>query len=325
MAGPILLAMFLGSPITAGLYTLANLSASSEALTIPLFGYPLPWLVPPAIYLGWLAAFLFGGCVRKMRSERAHPYSKPAAVVGMAAFAAMGLGAAWAAKGTRDAAEVIVLVVLYGLVLVAMVLMPTITPDLGEYVKGVRRAERFGRRRPGLWDDASTNRAPLFAYAAIVALAATVAWEAIEGRGSGGSAYSQTIAIGVFVVAYVGLALQYFSLKFGKYGPTLLVLFLVVAWGVPLLVGGVMVAARTGPEEQGLPQVIMALSPVAGIALSAQSQIETGRDAVRMAALLPPITFAFVFNYLVVAIQRKIDLVVRRGHREESPAFPLTV
>jgi hypothetical protein len=57
-----------------------------------------------------------------------------------------------------------------------------------------------------------------------------------------------------------------------------------------------------------------------GIALSSGLGKLPGADTIQLAALAPPITFAFLLNYLLVIEQRRLD---RQSHAKESvPASP---
>jgi hypothetical protein len=88
-------------------------------------------------------------------------------------------------------------------------------------------------------------------------------------------------------------------------------MFLFLVWLVPLLTGSVAFGAGTNRE---LFQLILCLSPITGIAMSSGIIEETAGQSFKLAALAPAITFAFVFNYLLVATQRKLDLTVRTAN-----------
>ena len=76
-----------------------------------------------------------------MRSERAHPYTKREAVVALGVEAVLILGATWLAHDFPQ----LPLFVAYIMSAVALVLILTVTPNLGEFTKGFRRAEPRGR------------------------------------------------------------------------------------------------------------------------------------------------------------------------------------
>ena len=85
---------------------------------------------------------------------------------------------------------------------------------------------------------------------AIILVTATIAWQAARRPASGGSgrrrsAFPLAIANGVLVVAYFGLAHQFFQLRFGRRGSNFLALFLFLIWGVPLLVGTILLFANS--------------------------------------------------------------------------------
>lgn len=313
-AGLLVFALIFGQPIGSLLYY-ASGQLKGETATVQFYGLALHWLVILLLYEACALGFLFLAASRKMRSDRTHAFSKAQAVACMATITALTLGAAWNGTGQDE----VVLVVLYFLVVAAIVLAVTITPDQAEYVRAVRRAWRAGRHRPAFWEDADTNRAALFGICALVAIGATLSWELVAGRVRGASLYSQTIAVGVFAVAYTGLGLQYFQLRFAKSGTSLMSLFLFLVWLLPILIGSISFGAGTNKDLYG---IILCLSPLTGIAMSSGLIEETGTRAYKLAALGPSITFAFIFNYLLVTTQRKIDLNVRTAMPAKATPGP---
>ena len=194
---------------------------------------------------------------------------------------------------------------------------------------GLRLAYHQGRRRPSPWTDEGTNRLAVILMAVMVFLACTLFSQVVgtAARGEGGSSDALTIAIAVFVVTYFGLGLQYFLFRLPKSGKSYFQLFLFLVWLVPILAGSI--AAGTG-AIQPLYEALLGLSPITGLALSNAAtssamglQDQIGSETARFAAILPAITFAFVFNYLLVACQRKLDLVIRGnlGPKKERGPF----
>lgn len=304
---------------------LANIPAANLN-SFGFFGIPLPRVLFLALYEGAATTFFLIAATRKMRSDRALLFAKWEALVCMSTVVALTLGAFWDAKGI----PLLVVALLYVFMIAGLILASTITPEAGEYEKGVRRALRAGKRRAPPLSDSAANAWGVFGIAAWVAVGATIAWEAIElvgpanaGMGFapmklGRSAYSQTIAIGVFTVAYYGLGKQYFLLKFRRRGETYFRLFLFLIWLMPIIVG--VGAGLTALGQQGI-QMLMGLSPWAGLILSVDGGPAVNADAawwVRFMALLPSITFAFVFNFLLMNEQRRIDRQVRGKERPKG-------
>src|SRR5262249_34892379 len=159
------------------LYRLTNWLQANDA-TIDFFGLPVPWLAFLVLYEATAVGFLFVASVRKMRSERAHAYSKPLSLACMATITVLTLGALWT---TARGLDFTVVGVLYGLAFAAVVLIAPITPDRREYIKGLLRAEMLGRRRPSPWSDAGTNRLAVVLLCTLVFAGATITWEVIEG------------------------------------------------------------------------------------------------------------------------------------------------
>ena len=131
---------------------------------------------------------------------------------------------------------------------VGIVLTPDGDAHPGRVLQGPLAGRQAGRPRLSLWDDLALNRLFLVVVCAIVLVTATIVWTGSRTRGSDPPAPIQAsfplaIANGVLVVAYFGLALQFFLLRFGRRGAGLLALFLFLAWVVPLILGSITLVA----------------------------------------------------------------------------------
>jgi len=126
---------------------------------------------------------------------------------------------------------------------------------------------------------------------------------------------------GVMIVAYFGLALQFFLLRFGRKGTNYLSLFLFLVWVVPLIAGTIM--AMSNFQNYGPSQTVFALSPIAGLGLTAGagSPSENDHTMIAAAALTPSLLFAFVFNGLVTSAQRRVHKAALLA-MEEAKAKP---
>jgi hypothetical protein len=324
IVGLVLFAILSGSGLVAGLGRAALFA--SESPWLPFFGVKLPWLVYVLLYEIPTLAFLLVAPNRKMASERAHVLSKPQSVAGLAILSVLFLGSLW--RVTEVDAAALVLVVLYVLVVAAIVLVAAVTPNAGEYAKGIRRAERLGRPRVGYWDDLALNRVALAVMCGVVLAGATLAWRMLEGSAPAWPGqnvdFSLTIAIGVLVVAYFGLVLQFFQLAFPKRATLFLGLFLFLAWAVPPLLGSVVMAASPGAGASNvLGQVLVCLSPVTGIALSSGIAHGTSVTAVRAAAFCPALVFAFLFNNLVTVARRRVEAGARSAGGNAAVDVPV--
>ncbi len=305
IAGIFILAIFLGQPISGGIYFAATRLQTN--MTIPFFGVPLPWVLFVLIYEVVILGFLFLASARRMRSETAHVYTKAEALGCMAVLTLVLLGGFWG----YEQVEGLVLAMIYALTAAACVLVATVTPGQAEYVRGLRRAFHAGRRRPSVWSDEGTNQVVTYALAALILVGCTITWEVIVGRDVGGpTTYSQTIAVAVFVAAYFGLGLQYFRLRLPKSGTTYFTLFLFLVWLLPIMVGSISIGAGVNKD---IGPIILALSPLAGVFMSSGLVNETFAESARLAALAPAISFAFLFAFLLVNLQRRLDRAVKQA------------
>lgn len=315
MLGMMFLGLFLIQPIGAGVYFAAT--RLQGTVTIPFFGLAVPWYLFVVFYLGVFLGFLFLACARRMRSDSAHIYTKAEAVAAMFTAGVLLLGAFW---GYPDGSY-LVLAMIYVETVLACVLISTVTPSQAEYVRGLRRSLHRGRRRPSPWSDEGTNQVATILICALVFLGPTILWEASQHRNDGGpSSDALTIAIGVFVAAYFGFGLQYFLLRLPKSGSTYMALLILFAWLLPVLIGSIALGAG---NDRGLGQLILALSPLAGIVMSSGLIDEPIAEGARLAAIGPAIGLAFFLAFLLTSTQRRVDRAVKSASGlARKPAGP---
>jgi hypothetical protein len=246
-----------------------------------------------------------------MRSERLCALTKPQSIACLLTLATLLLGFTWSLKRTNT----ITLWVLYVMVIASVILLPSATPPLGLYLKGLRRAVHEGRRRVHWWHDLAANRVAVVIFAALVGAVSTIGWELIEGRDvSGRVQYAQSIVTGVFLVVGVAFSYQYFLLTFPRRGETYFGLFMFVIWVVPFL-AGILIGASTRFDLTA--QVVTSLCPWVGMATSAFSPPDQSIHWPRFATLLPAIAVAFVFAILLETRLRRLDWAARSSRRPE--------
>jgi len=275
---------------------------------LTFYGADLPWLAIVVIHEAAVLFFTYLACRRRMSSERIHVLSKPQATAAMVALAFLLMGDAW----KREAYPWFMLMMLYVPVIAAVLLTLMVTPTQAEYVKGLWRARKQGQRRLSVWNDLSLNRLFLAITCAIVLTTTTFAWGVVSPVsipiwGTDLQGYPMAIAISVLVVAYFGLAMQYFNLRFGARAKMYFGLFLFVAWLLPL-VGGTIVAMGSMYQRSETPgQILFSVSPIAGIGMSAAGSTEPGLlKALQGAAIAPALCFTFVFNSLLIGAHRRV-------------------
>ncbi len=275
------------------------------------FGFSLPWLVVVLFFEAPLLFFIFIAASRKMESERLHPFTKPQASAALAILGFLTLGAIWR-QGGYDLLEV---GALYVLVIVAILLTITVTPSRAEYHKGLWRARKQGRTHLPWWNDLALNRVAVYLACFLVLASANMAWSQAGKEqfayNSMAPAFPLATATGVLVVAYFGLAMQFFLLRFGARGTTYFCLFLFVAWLVPLVAGTILAMATAPMVNEAGSQALLSLSPVVGIGMiasAARTGSMTAATIVQAAAITPPLLFAFLFNSLLIAARRRTHM-----------------
>jgi hypothetical protein len=319
MIGLTIFLIFGGGYLIWGFISATNAVDSSPTGTI--FGIDLPWLVILAIDLFPVIGFFLVASTRKLASERAHPLSKPQAIACLATGATLILGGTWGIQTEFFWT----FAVLYLLMMGSIVMISAVTPGLDEFAKGIRKASKEGRKYPSAWSDRGLNRMTVFSLCLVVLTASTICWKMIEtpvtwATQPNPGSYSLPIAIGVLVVAYFGLSLQFFLLRFGKRGSVFFALFLFTAWLVPLVCGAIAAAGHAQNRTPDTPPdiwspAIASLSPIAGIIFSSGFTEITGLTEARACALIPALVFALLFNNLVTSTRRRIQ---RQIHPDET-------
>ena len=151
--------------------------------------------------------------------------------------------------------------------------MLMVTPTQAEYIKGLLRAGSRAMTHLSPWDDLSLNRLFLAILCAILLVTGTIIWRAAIAAPmalppAAVSNYPMGIAMSVLVVAYFGLAMQYFLPRFGPRGKMYFGLFLFLAW---IASDGCRHDLHVRVDAQDTSQsgqIIYSLSPIAGIATS---------------------------------------------------------
>ncbi len=275
------------------------------------FGISLPWLAVALLYIFSALFFLYLAARRRMGSERIHPLSKAQGLAAVLTISILCLGGIW----KQQSYDVLQVVALYFLVGVSIFSIMMVTPTQAEYVKGLLRARKQGLSKLPAWDDLALNWLFLAGACAILLVTGTVIWNAGANAPTALPAgavrnYPLGVALAVLVVAYFGLGMQYFFLRFGARGKMYFGLFLFLAWLLPLVAGTIFMFASIPRETSRVGQVIYSLSPIAGIAMSsidADQPVLT--KAIQGGAITPALAYAFIFNSLLIGARR-------RAHRE---------
>jgi hypothetical protein len=301
-----------------------SIALFDEGGRLTFFGVSLPWLAVVLFYVGGLLFFIYLAVRRRMGEERIHPLSKPQAIAALASLSVLMLGGVWRTEDNG----VVQIVALYLLVIAAILLILMVTPTRAEYFKGLWRAKKQGRGHLSWWADLSLNRVFLITACAITLVSATLTQSALGDPQSTTPAvfsspgnFPLAIAIGVLVIAYFGLAEQYFVLQFGRRGATYFALFLFLAWLVPLVAGTILAMASTYGDGGVASQVLFGMTPISGISMVGSSAIDQSyRAAIQGPAITPALLFTFVFNSLLITARRRAykDFLASSSGRSEN-------
>ena len=101
-------------------------------------------------------------------------------------------------------------------------------------------------------------------------------------------------------------------------GATLLGLFVFLAWILPPVFGSILGAAKVGDQ---LAMAVVSISPIAGIAMATDlgPSSETGTDLLKLAALIPALVFALLFNNGVTWARRRAVAEIHGGPAAIKP------
>jgi hypothetical protein len=301
----VIIALWLGSGLLSRASILVDLDQR-----LSFFGVSLPWLAVMLIYISAALFFVYLAARRRMGSERIHPLSKAQGVAGVVTISILCVGGIW----QQESYDVLQIVALYFLVGVSIFMIVMVTPSQAEYLKGLLRAKKQGLSHLSAWDDLTLNRLFLAAVCAILLVTGTVIWRAGIGAPLALPAeavknYPLGVAMGVLVVAYIGLGMQYFMLRFGARGKMYFGLFLFLTWILPMVAGTIFMLASMPRDTSQVAQIIYAVSPCAGLAMC--SVAGNGNDphfttVLQGSAITPALFCAFIFNSLLISARRRL-------------------
>lgn len=323
----------LGFTIVIGIFVVGPLFGAFRWLTgllrgethLDLFFLPLPWLAFVILHMAVPLTVFMIAATRKMESERLHGLTKPQALASMATLGLLAVGGVtnWDGDGAYQ------MFVVYALAVGGMVFIGLSTPSQAEYEKGLRRARKLGRPGVPIWSDLAPNRPAVAVMCGILLAAGSIVgtWlDETNGNGRGvpsQAGFSLSIAVAVLVVAYFGLAMQYFLLRFGRRSANYFGLFLFVAWALPLVLGIITIASIGPRGGDPRPATIFSATPIVGIAAASGVFANEAGDAPAMVSLTLALLFAFVFNMLYVRAVRQSKSRVEAADPEKLEVDPM--
>lgn len=283
--------------------------------SVTFYSAAIPVVLQSLLFQGTFIAFFFIAASRRMRSGRLPMFSKPIAVSFMSAIAFLSLGSAWDAPNLVQ-----VLGLLYFLGICAICLTSSITPPLGEVVKGIQRAQRMSGSNVPRWSDLASNNVVVSIFAATVGVACALSillapkppllffvlrnpfepWA--------------PVAVGVLTILASGFAQQYMNLAYHRRAASFFTLFIVGVWFVPLGIGGLL-----SLSDSEVSTFILALTPLAGIAFAGGTGIGAcDPGAIRAIALMPGALMTVVFGLLLINEKKKLRASVLSEKRDSQ-------
>jgi len=275
------------------------------------------------IHLVALIYFLLLGATRKMESARRHGLSKLQALAAMGTISVLAIGGMtnWY---TNPAGP---MVALYLLVIAGLILVSLTTPTLLEYVIGLRRARKEGEAGPSVWSDSAPNRPIVAALCGVLLATASILGTGMDdspaARGEPTRAsFPLAVAVGCLTVAYYGLAAQYFQIRFGRRGPSFLGLFLFVAWGLPMVLGVIILASMGPGGAEASTTMVFSASPIVGLAAAGGVMEEQAGPGPAGVAITLALLYTFSFSrlYTTAVRRRRLGVELLDAQRDEVDA-----
>lgn len=241
-------------------------AAKDGARTVGFFGLEVPQTVFSLVLQGMMFAIFFIIVTRRWRSQDSHPLAKVQALGFFAAIVLISVGTLWpklvdtanssVASGKHffasqlesisgeevalAGAPSVLLFLSYFIfmVLVGFAFLYLVTPTRPEYVQGLRRARRLGLS--GLLHREEASSALPVAFS-VVGLISIGYWILCAGLPT--SSGAPFLLAAAMPVLYLASMVIFFQSAMERFGGWRLLGLLLAAWGVPLLVGVVLVAA----------------------------------------------------------------------------------
>ena len=277
----------------------------------PFYGVGIPLVLQTLLFQSSIFAFLLIASGRRFHSSRLPLFSKPQALgfIGLLAF--LSLGSVW-----QTSTITLTLSMAYFLTFASFWLVATVTPQLGDYMKGLQRSRRHGGAVTP-WHDLASNKLPVLLFAGTILAALGLAFAAapnfqLKGGGNFGNGRFEPwgpLVVAVLSVLSYGWSLQYFNLRYGKRAQAYFGLFLFLVWLVPVVVGLLLMAA--GSQQAG---IIMGASPFVGIFYAGGLALPMDPKVMLVVAIAPPAIMTFLFGALLLGEERRRFEQVRKEH-----------
>lgn len=321
-------------PLLVPAEALARVSARniffSASGTVPFYEWSLSAFLFTLLLQGSLIATFVVMALRRWKSSTRHSLSKAYALAFLCGFIVLLMGTLWPAitgqylpfsffgeANLEDLRDFIAigLPLVYVLVtwLLCLILFAMVIPSHDAFVRGIRRAMRFGRSSAHPWNDDSASFMVVALFTAVVLAGYWVLMSSLGAAGffeflAGNDyvAWRLPLALGLIVV-YTALLLQVLELK-----PTMLAILLL--WFLPILVATVFSARIEGFHTT--QSIIASLSPLALVVMSALVPLRSFAPAAvgdELAALLTGIYSGFVFLLIQIAVLGLYWHGLRRG------------
>lgn len=307
-------------PLFSGMMVLDRMATQPTQVTF--FGYNFNVFVLFSLVTLVSFGYLLTAGVRRFRDDNCPSLNKKQALSAYACAILFGIGIAYHNSFMDENLVQTFEVMIIGFwVIVSFILLATASPERVVYIGGLRRSLRLGLRRPGPFQDRALNRWTLGGFAILLTIGiSSLSFVRNEVAVAAESLPSVSTATAILVMLQYGLGLQYFRLRLGKNSGGALFGFYVLAWVLPFLLGISVTVAGSGPELEDAGLIIMCISPVPGVVIGSGiiPDLGSAQSSAQLAALLPTLISVFLFNTMIVNLQRRIDRRILPDHKAEN-------
>jgi len=290
-----------------------------DRIKITFYGLNVPIVLQSLMFQFGVLTFLFIAASRRIHSARLPLYHKPTALMFLATMSFLTLGSLWDANTLP-----LTLGGVYFLSVFAVLLTNTITPALGDIVKGMQRAFKISESRVPIWSDLSSNKFLLMTLAVTIAVTMAIGIVHSDPNARLGGLIDFTpwpsLLVGVLTILSYGFASQYIAIAYGNRARGYFVLFLFFAWFVPIIIGMIIMA-----QEREVGGYVLTMSPIIGITLAGTGLPRVDQDVLQVLSIAPVAALSLIFMVLLFREERKlrdeiIDEHERREHKRRKRA-----
>ncbi|QVL33683.1 hypothetical protein KIH39_07175 [Telmatocola sphagniphila] len=309
-----------GAPVQPGFNPNANPLFFANKAEPKLFGIEIPLVLQTLLAQGTLLTFLFIGATRRIHSARISIFSKLEAVAFFGAVNLFAIATLW-----KIPVEGLVIANVYGLMILAIVMIGLCTQTRGELMRGYQRALKQGRKVPRTFDDLASNHGAILSIGAILGAFAIFHYNLMAGVQVAAQAprvesYVYGFAVALGAIVSVGFLIQYCKLRYPKRWSHRLGFFMFFIWFAPMLLA--LISSVIGNGNSAISQMFLALSPIVSLPMvilidRVGAAVNMGTEEFRAIAIGAVFFESILFLLISVRAERRLRSEALSEHEED--------